>query len=71
MEWTEGSARELIELYKKKINNMGPKAPNAFYQNQKARCMGRNWEKKRTDPSMSAKRKWRIYCHLSDGRKLR
>jgi hypothetical protein len=28
-------------------------------------------EKKWTDPSMSAKRKWRTYCHLSDGRQWR
>ena len=32
---------------------------------------GRNWEKKWTDTSMRAKRKWRTYCHLSDGRKWR
>ena len=31
----------------------------------------RNCGKKWTDPSMSAKRKWRTYCHLSDGRKWR
>ena len=32
---------------------------------------GRNWGKKWTDPSMSAKRKWRTYCRLSKGRKWR
>jgi hypothetical protein len=30
---------------------------------------GKNWEKEWTDSSMCAKRKWRSYCHLSDGRK--
>jgi len=32
---------------------------------------GRNWGKKWTDTSMSAKRNWRTFCHLSDGRKWR
>jgi len=31
----------------------------------------RNWGKKRTDPSKSAKRKWKTYCYLSNGRKWR
>ena len=48
-----------------------------YYETQSTQCIltkseskmhGRNWGKKWTDPSMSAKRKWRTYCHLSDGK---
>ena len=68
MAWTKESAIELFELYKGKEIIRDPKHPMHFYKIRKQDAW-ENWEKKRTDLSMSEKRKWRTYCHLSDGRK--
>jgi hypothetical protein len=65
MEWTEESVIELIKLYKRK-EIIGIQC---ILTKLESKMRGRNWGKKRTDPSMSAKGKWSTYCHHSDGRK--
>jgi hypothetical protein len=68
MEWTQESVIELIKLYKIKEIIWDPKHPMHFNKIRKQD----EWEelgKEMNRPSMSAKRKWRTYCHLSDGRK--
>jgi hypothetical protein len=69
MEWTQENVIEFMELYKRKEIIWNPKHPMHFNKIGKQDAW-ENWEKKSTDPSMGAKRKWRTYCHLSDGRKL-
>jgi len=68
MEWSEGSVIELIELYKRKEIIWDPKHPMHFNKIRKQDA----WEelgKEMNRPSISAKGKWRTYCHHSGGRK--
>jgi hypothetical protein len=70
MEWTQKSVIELIELNKRNEITWDPKNPMHFNKIRKQDA----WEelgKGMNRPSMSAKRKWRTYCHFSDGRKSR
>jgi len=68
MEWTQESVIGLIELYKRTEIIWDSKHPMHFNKIRKQDA----WEelgKEITGPSMTAKRKWRTYCNLSDGRK--
>ena len=56
MEWTQESAIELIELYKRKEIIWDPKHP-CILAKLESKMHGRYWEKKWTDLSKSAKKK--------------
>jgi hypothetical protein len=68
VEWTQENVIDFIEIYRTKEIIWDPKHPMNFNKIKKKKMHGTNWEKKLTDPLMSAKRKWITYCRLSDGR---